>query len=118
MATTFKWTGKEIGGPVQKGEIVANSKEDAASLLRKKRIVPSSIIEKDKVKKVRGSRRGKVSTKDLVVFTRQFATMIDAGLPLVQALDILAQQTDNKNFGRMIDEIKQDVEGGLTFADA
>ena len=118
MATTFKWTGKEIGGPVQKGEIVANSKEDAASLLRKKRIVPSSIIEKDKVKKVRGSRRGKVSTKDLVVFTRQFATMIDAGLPLVQALDILAQQTDNKNFGRMIDEIKQDVEGGSTFADA
>jgi type IV pilus assembly protein PilC len=59
-----------------------------------------------------------VKQRDIVVFTRQFATMIDAGLPLVQALDILATQADNKNFGRIIFDVKNRVEGGASFSDA
>ena len=119
MAVTFKWTGKGAGGVAQSGEIVANSREEASALLRKKRIIPSNIVNKDKVKKKSSFKfGGKVTTKDVVVFTKQFATMIDAGLPLVQALDILATQTENKSFGSKIEEIKQDVEGGSTFADA
>jgi len=59
-----------------------------------------------------------VGTKDIVIFTRQFATMIDAGLPLVQALDILANQADNKAFGKILDDVKTRVEGGATFSDA
>jgi len=60
----------------------------------------------------------KVTEKDIVLFTRQFATMIDAGLPLVQCLDILANQTDNRTFKQMLKQIKSDVESGSTFADA
>jgi type IV pilus assembly protein PilC len=60
----------------------------------------------------------KVTTKDLVVFTRQFATMIDAGLPLVQCLDILSKQQENKTFKRNLTQVKEDVESGSTFADA
>ena len=62
--------------------------------------------------------RGKVTEKDLVIFTRQFATMIGAGLPLVQALEILSKQTENSSFAKIIGDIKSDVEGGSTFADA
>jgi len=60
----------------------------------------------------------KVTTKDVVIFTRQFATMIDAGLPLVQCLDILASQQENKTFKKILTSVKQSVEGGSTFADA
>jgi type IV pilus assembly protein PilC len=60
----------------------------------------------------------KVTTKDLVVFTRQFATMIDAGLPLVQCLDILGRQQDNKTFKKILVEVKESVESGSTFAEA
>ncbi|WP_052566888.1 type II secretion system F family protein [Candidatus Magnetobacterium casense] len=64
------------------------------------------------------SGRGSISTKDIVVFTRQFSTMIDAGLPLVQALDILAQQTESDKLKSVISQMKVDVEGGSTFAEA
>ena len=62
--------------------------------------------------------RGGVKDKDIVVFTRQFSTMIDAGLPLVQALDVLSTQVENKNFGKTLQQIKVDVESGSTYADA
>jgi type IV pilus assembly protein PilC len=115
MATVFKWTGKGAKGAVVKGELTAGSKEEVESYLRKQRIVPTKISQKPKPLFSAG---GKVTDKDLVIFTRQFATMIGAGLPLIQALEILSKQTDNKTFADMIAEIKGDVEGGSTFADA
>lgn len=117
MATTvFKWSGKSAKGTTIKGELTANSKEEVQAYLRKQRIVPKSISQK--ANPLFGDIGGSVKDKDLVVFTRQFSTMIGAGLPLVQALDILSKQTENKFFAKIIGEIKNDVEGGSTFADA
>ncbi len=116
MATVFKWTGKSPQGAVIKGEITATSKDEVQTYLRRQRILPTDISQK--AKPLFGSPGGSVKEKDLVIFTRQFATMIGAGLPLVQALDILSKQTENQSFAKMIGEIKNDVEGGATFADA
>ena len=115
MATVYKWSGKSSKGSVVKGELTAASKQEVQSYLRKQRIVPTKISQKAKPL---FSTTGSVKDKDLVVFTRQFATMIGAGLPLVQALDILSKQTENKAFGNIIGDIKSDVEGGSTFAEA
>lgn len=110
----FQWSGKNRMGTVESGEIAASTKEQVMDQLRKKNIVPTLVKEKGK-KRTAG---GKVKDKDVVVFTRQFSTMIDAGLPLVQALDILAAQGGNKKFSAILSQIKNDVEGGATFADA
>ncbi|MBI4683495.1 MAG: type II secretion system F family protein [Nitrospirae bacterium] len=115
MATVYKWSGKSAKGNLIKGELTAASREEVQAYLRKQRIIPSKISQKSKpIFSVGGS----VKDKDLVVFTRQFATMIGAGLPLVQALEILSQQTENKYFATIIGEIKNNVEGGSTFAEA
>ncbi|MBI4849544.1 MAG: type II secretion system F family protein [Nitrospirae bacterium] len=116
MATVFKWTGKSAKGAVVKGEFTAGSMEEVKGYLRKQRITPTSVTQKGKP--LFSALGGKVTDKDLVIFTRQFATMIGAGLPLVQALDILSKQTENPGFAKSIGEIKSDVEGGSTFADA
>jgi type IV pilus assembly protein PilC len=116
MATIFKWTGKSPQGAVLKGELTAGSREEVQTYLRRQRIVPTDISQK--TKPLLGSFGGNVKDKDLVIFTRQFATMIGAGLPLVQALEILSKQTENKFFAKSIGDIKSDVEGGSTFADA
>jgi type IV pilus assembly protein PilC len=116
MAEVFKWTGKSPKGGVVKGELTANSPEEVRSILRKQRIIPQSITKKPK--SIFAGLGGRVKDKDLVIFTRQFATMIGAGLPLVQALEILSKQTENKAFAKHIEDIKTDVEGGSTFADA
>lgn len=121
MPIEFKWSGKSIQGTVQNGVMAANSKDEVMVYLKKKKITPTVITEKNKSQSSLfslGQKKAKVSTKDLVIFTRQFATMIDAGLPLVQALEILSQQTENKGFGKVIGEIKVDIEGGSTYADA
>lgn len=115
MAQLYKWTGRSVKGEVVKGELAANSPEEVKSFLRKQRIVPKSISQKQKSFFQFGV---KVKDKDLVIFTRQFATMIGAGLPLVQALEILSKQTENKGFAKIINDIKNDVESGSTFADA
>ena len=116
MATVFKWTGKSSqGGALLKGELTAESREEVQTYLRRQRIIPTDISQK--AKPLFGSSR-RVKDKDLVIFTRQFATMIGAGLPLVQALDILSKQTENASFAKTIGDIKSDVEGGSTFADA
>ncbi|NOZ69928.1 MAG: type II secretion system F family protein [Deferribacteres bacterium] len=116
MATVFRWTGKSPKGEIVKGELTSNSKEEVKSYLRKQRIIPTKISPKPKP--LFSSFGGSVKDKDLVIFTRQFATMIGAGLPLIQALEILSKQTENKAFAKKITEIKTDVEGGSTFADA
>ncbi|UCF87315.1 MAG: type II secretion system F family protein [Nitrospiraceae bacterium] len=116
MPVVFQWSGKNPQGNVQKGELTANTKDEVIAHLRKQKIVPTIVTPKQKAKK--SLIRSRVSDKDLVVFTRQFATMIDAGLPLVQALEILAKQTENKHLANVIGEVKIDVEGGSTYADA
>lgn len=118
MATTvFTWEGKTRQGAVQKGELAANSKEDVMALLRKQNIQPISVAAKPKQIKLSFG-TPKVSDKDIVIFTRQLATMIDAGLPLVQCLDILGQQTESVALSKVVVQVRQDVESGSTFAES
>jgi type IV pilus assembly protein PilC len=118
MATTFVWSGKTRQGQVQKGELVAQSKEDAIAQLRKQNIMGPSVQPKPAEKKAGGRFGGSVGERDIVIFTRQFSTMIDAGLPLVQCLEILSNQTENKTLARTIGLVRADVESGSTYADA
>lgn len=119
----FAYVGRTLAGQAAKGEIEAANLAQATAALRRQQIVPSSVSEK---KTGLGALSGlsipglgkRVKTKEIVVFTRQFATMIDAGLPLVQCLEILASQQENKFFKKVLTEVKGSVEGGATFADA
>ena len=115
----FNYIGKTRSGTVQKGEIEANDRNAAVAVLRQRQVLVTSIRPrpKDIELKIPGF-GGKVKEKDIVIFTRQLATMIDAGLPLVQCLDILSRQSLNKQFATTIGKIKTDVESGDTFADA
>jgi len=115
---TYVWTGRTRDGKRQKGEMTAKSKDEAISTLRKQNILVTSVSTRTSKLNLNLSFKTSVSDKDIVVFTRQFATMIDAGLPLIQCLDILAKQTENKTFASAINEIRQDVEAGSTYADA
>ena len=116
----FNWEAKTKAGSVQKGVMEASSEAIVEAQL--KRYGFSGIaIKEEKLRrefKLPGLGGGKIETKDLVVFTRQFATMIDSGLPLVQCLDILASQQVNKIFKDILYKVKADVESGSTFADA
>ncbi len=119
MATVFQWSGKTTRGVIESGEITAATKEEVVAQLRRKNITATLITEKKAGKKLFGGfGGGKVNDKDIVVFTRQFSTMIDAGLPLVQALDILSTQVESKTLARVLGEIKENVEAGSTYADA
>jgi len=113
----YLWEGRSRGGIVHKGELEATTRDAAVATLHQQHIVVTAIKPKPKDLTLPGF-GGKVSEKELVLFTRQFSTMIDAGLPLVQCLDILSKQTENKTFAKTIVEIKNEVEGGATFADA
>ena len=120
MANVFEWSGKTGRGTIESGEMPANSKEEVVSLLRKKNITPTLIRPKEKKAAFAGlaALGAGVKDKDIVIFTRQFATMIDAGLPLVQALEILTSQVENKFLAKTLCMIKSDVESGSTYADA
>ena len=111
----FIWEGKTRSGEIKKGEMEAASEAVVNDSLRKQQIVPTKVKAKPKKKAKKG---GKIKPKDITIFLRQFATMIDAGLPLVQCLDLLATQNDNPAFKAILTEVKEDVEGGSTFADA
>ena len=111
--TVFEYTARTAAGEEQTGSIDLPSPDDVVAHLRKNRLVLVRIREAKKAKK-----RGGVPTRDIVIFTRQFATMINSGLPLVQALDILAKQSENKNLAETTREVVYDVESGHTLADA
>ncbi|HUJ17282.1 MAG TPA: type II secretion system F family protein [Nitrospirota bacterium] len=117
MATVFTWEGKTRQGTVQKGELSASSKEEVFTLLRKQNILPINVSAKSKEIKLSFGAQ-KIQDRDIVIFTRQLATMIDAGLPLVQCLDILGAQTENPTLAKTIVQVRTDVESGSTFADA
>jgi type IV pilus assembly protein PilC len=97
--------------------MTAATKEDVIAQLRKRNITATIVTEKAK-KSFKLNFGGGVKDKDIVIFTRQFATMIDAGLPLVQALDILSTQVENKSLSSTLAQVKVDVESGATYADA
>jgi type IV pilus assembly protein PilC len=113
--SVFVWEGKLANGSIKNGEIEAIDKAAAALILKRQRIIPTKL--KSKPKDISLFEQ-KVKTKEIVIFTRQFSTMINAGLPLVQCLDILSSQQSNPSFKKVTSQIKGDVEGGSTFADA
>jgi len=113
--SVFVWEGRYADGSIKKGEIEAQNKAAATIILRRQRILPTKVKSKPKQIVLFTP---KIKTKDLVIFTRQFATMINAGLPLVQCLEILASQQPNPSFKKILSQIKTDVEGGSTFAEA
>ena len=120
---TFLWEGKTAQGKAMKGELEAPSLEAVIALLRDRRIRPvaSRIREKGTGLETELTIPGfgaKVKPKEVSLFTRQFATMIDAGLPIVQCLDILTEQSESKLLRKTIHDIRLDVEGGSTLADA
>ena len=115
----FTWEGRSTQGALQKGSIEAANEAMALLLLRRQNIQPALIKEKPKdILANLAFLQPKVKTKDLILFTRQLSTMIDAGLPLIQGVEILANQEPNKTFQKILNQIKTDVESGSTFADA
>ncbi|MFQ5329669.1 MAG: type II secretion system F family protein [Thermodesulfobacteriota bacterium] len=119
---TFSYRGRTLNGEVRNGEIESINLAAATAALRRQQIIPASISEKKKgigsiEINIPGFAR-KVTTKEVVVFTRMFATMIDAGLPLIQCLDILHAQQANPVLKKALADVKAGVEGGATFADA
>src|ERR1700752_3475601 len=116
---TYVFKGRNRLNEIVVGERVADNREALRQILRREQVTLTSVKEKGReigIPKIGG--RKKVKSKDLSVFTRQFSVMIDAGLPLVQCLEILAQQQDNKYFQRILLQVRQDVEEGSTLATA
>ncbi|MFQ5532612.1 MAG: type II secretion system F family protein, partial [Candidatus Methylomirabilales bacterium] len=115
----FTYSGRQRGGGTVTGEMDAPTREAVVAQLRRQQILPTKVKAKPKALEINIPGLGeKVGDRDLAVFTRQFATMIDAGLPLVQCLEILAQQCENKPLKKSLHEIRGDVEGGSTFSAA
>ncbi len=115
----FIWKGRTRHGTIKKGEVEAVNEAAVMAQLRAQMLLPVSVKEKSRdVSDLLTFLKPGIKIRDLVIFTRQFATMIDAGLPLVQCLDILGNQQPNATFKLIIKEIKSDVEQGSTFADA
>jgi len=105
----FVWKGRDRAGAVQEGVLVADTKDLAFATLSRQGIVVSGIREKGKEAALpRAGRR--IPSKKVAIFTRQFSVMIDAGLPLVQCLEILASQQDHKSFQKILYQVRQDVE--------
>ncbi len=112
---TFTYTARNPNGELKSASIDAPSRDDVVNQLRRQRL---TIIKVDE-EKVRAKKSGGgISMRDIVIFTRQFSTMINAGLPLVQALDILAKQSENKALAAVVRDVVFDVESGNTVADA
>src|ERR1700740_861185 len=116
---TYVFKGRNRMNEVISGERVADNRDALRQILRHEQVTLTSVKEKGReigIPKIGG--RKKVKAKDLSIFTRQFSVMIDAGLPLVQCLEILAQQQDNKYFQQILMQVRQDVEEGSTLATA
>jgi len=115
----YAYKGKTTSGEELSGELTFNSRDEAVAHLRRKRVIAHYIREKPKKAalslKLGG---GRVKTREVVLFTRQFATMVNAGLPLVQCLDILSKQAEGAVFRNVIASVMHDVEGGATLAEA
>ena len=111
---TFTYTARTVSGDLKTATLDAPSREEVIAQLRRQRL---SVVKVDEAKPKKGP-RGRVKMRDIVIFTRQFSTMINAGLPLVQALDILAKQSENPVLSAVTRAVVFDVESGHTVADA
>jgi len=114
---SYEWKGRDQSGNAQSGVLIGDSKDAVIAALRRQQIVVTTVKEKGKeiaLPKFGGG----IRPKDIAIFTRQFSVMIDAGLPLVQCLDILGQQQSNKAFQKVILQVRQDVEAGSSLAEA
>ncbi|GAB4330324.1 MAG: type II secretion system F family protein [Candidatus Abyssubacteria bacterium] len=124
--STFQYTARDKSGASRSGVIEADSKQDLIQKLRSKGLVPTAIYEGAapaaagaRNKAVTGTRKGKkVKSEEMILFTRSLATMVNAGLPLLQGIDIMIEQTESVNFKRVLTQIGQDIEAGMTFSDA
>jgi type IV pilus assembly protein PilC len=114
----FTFSGKDASGQKISGERIAANKQSLAQALRRDRITPGAIREKGKEFSMPTFGSSKVSTKDIAIFFRQFSVMIDAGLPLVQCLEILAANQENQSFQKTLTGVRTTVEGGATLANA
>src|SRR5499433_2510003 len=117
-AVQWLWEARTKAGELKKGEMEAVDAEAVNTRLRSLGLSPEKVKKKPLELRIKLPGIGGVTGKDLLVFTRQFATMIDAGLPLVQCLDILGSQMDKPGFKKVVFAIKSKVESGSTFADA
>lgn len=118
MATTYVWKGRSPSGEILSGEYVTENRQELVNYLRKRKIIITSLKEKSREIRLSLPMANKIGVKDLGVFTRQFATMINAGLPMVQCLDILSTQMDKESFKKIVSTVMTDVEGGSTLAEA
>lgn len=119
MAVVYEWKGKNPKGNKVKGEMEAESVEQVRLSLQRRKINPTKIKKKPKdLFENIAFFQPKVTETDVIIFCRQFSTMIDAGLPLLQCLDILQAQQENPTFKKNLKKIKESVESGETFADA
>ncbi len=125
--SSFQYTARDKAGNSTTGVMEANNRQDLAQKLRDKGLVPTSIVDGKGAKKAASRRRiaipGVVKAKrvradEMVLFTRSLATMVNSGLPLLQGIDIMVEQTENMNFKAVLTQVGQDIEAGLTFSDA
>src|SRR5882672_2609899 len=114
----FEYTARNLKGDLVQDKVDLPSRDDVIAHLRKNRMVVVKVSEAKKGGGFADFFKAGVKTRDIVIFTRQFSTMINAGLPLVQALDILSQQTENKVLADVTRQVVYDVESGHTLADA
>ncbi len=112
----FNYSARTVSGDLRRDEIEVASKDDVIAFLRSQRLIPVSVREKPKA--ISFSLGNRVKTRDIVIMTRQFATMVNAGLPLVQALDILVRQSESEFLQSTLESVLHDVESGNTLADA
>ena len=114
---TFNWSARPAaGGDIKQGEIELPTKDEVLAFLHRQKLIPVAVREKPKQFQIQFGTG--ITTRDIVIFTRQFATMINSGLPLVQSLDILGEQTENQSLAKVLGEVLYDVESGHTLADA
>jgi len=115
---SFVWKGRTRAGQVQEGQLLADSRDAAVAVLRRQQIQVVNIREKGREIKLLPRLPQRIGTKRVAIFTRQFSVMLDAGLPLVQCLEILGDQEENRAFQTIIKQVRTDVESGSSLADA
>jgi len=114
----FEYRGTSRTGTLVSGVRAAPNREALDAALRREQVTPARIVAKRVIAIPKPKVRGRVSAKELAIFTRQFSVMIDAGLPLVQCLEILSCQQENKAFAKVLAGVRRTVEGGSTLANA
>src|SRR5829696_3841542 len=115
---SFVWKGKSRSGQVQEGQLLADTRDAAVAVLRRQQIQVTSIREKGREIKLIPRLPSRIGAKRIAIFTRQFSVMLDAGLPLVQCLEILGDQEESRAFQTIIQQVRSDVESGASLADA